>query len=68
MIQAGRAGYQGPVAGLRARQGSDIVARPEQVEDLDGLASLLRAAGYQVHLELESEAVVVQTVSPVLPR
>jgi ABC-2 type transport system ATP-binding protein len=61
MIQAGRAVYQGPVAELRARQGSDIVARPERIEDLDALASLLRAAGYQVRLELESEAVVIQT-------
>jgi ABC-2 type transport system ATP-binding protein len=61
MIQAGRAVYQGSVAELRARQGSDIVARPEQLEDLEGLASLLRAAGYQVRQELESEAVVVQT-------
>jgi ABC-2 type transport system ATP-binding protein len=61
MIQAGRTVYQGPVADLRARQGSDIVARPEQIEDLEALATLLRAAGYEAQLEIESEAVVVQT-------
>jgi ABC-2 type transport system ATP-binding protein len=59
MIQAGRTVYQGPVAELRARQGSDIVARPEQVEDLDRLADVLAAAGYEVRVE--SGAVIMTT-------
>ena len=61
MIQAGRAVYQGAVAELRAQQGSDIVARPEYVHEIDRLAALLQAAGYDVRLEPESHAVVVQT-------
>jgi ABC-2 type transport system ATP-binding protein len=61
MIQSGRAVYQGAVAELRAQQGSDIVARPEYVHEIDRLAALLRTAGYEVHIEPESHAVVVQT-------
>jgi ABC-2 type transport system ATP-binding protein len=61
MIQAGRTVYQGPVAELRAQQGSDIVARPEYVHELDQLAALLKTAGYEVHIEPDEQAVVVQT-------
>ncbi|HEX4244274.1 MAG TPA: ATP-binding cassette domain-containing protein, partial [Acidimicrobiales bacterium] len=61
MIQAGRSVYQGPVAELRARQGSEIVARPENGPELDRLAALLRSAGFEVRLEPESGAVVVET-------
>jgi ABC-2 type transport system ATP-binding protein len=64
MIQAGRSVYQGPVAELRARQGSDIVARPERAEDLDRLAELLRAAGYEVRVEPESDAVSDAVIIP----
>jgi ABC-2 type transport system ATP-binding protein len=61
MIQAGRTVYQGPVAELRARQGSDIVARPEQVQDLDRLTDVLAAAGYEARVEPESGAVIITT-------
>jgi ABC-2 type transport system ATP-binding protein len=63
MINEGRTVFQGPVAGLRARRGSEIVLRPESASQLASLLALLDAAGFAARIEdagREAPSVVVE--------
>jgi ABC-2 type transport system ATP-binding protein len=51
MINDGRTVFQGPVAGLRATRGSEIVLRPEMPALLESLEALLEGAGFTARIE-----------------
>lgn len=53
MIQRGKIVFQGPVAGLIAAQEHELVARPENQDDVERLVSVVRSLGRPVRVDGE---------------